>query len=74
MVNIYTKFKYIIFQGCILYPDKKLDLGADIGVEYWEYMWDRQELEYHWERITKKDWESEESDIRGYLVGNPILY
>ena len=31
MVNIHTKFKYIIFQGCILYPDKGLDLGADIG-------------------------------------------
>ena len=36
-------------------------------------MWDRQELGYHWERITKNNWKSEESDLRGYLVGNPIL-
>ena len=61
---------YIIFQGCILYPDKGLDLGADIGVEYWEYMWERY---FIGKGFTKKDRKSEESDLRGYLVGNHIL-
>ena len=31
MVNIHTKFKYINLQGCMLNPDKGLDLEADIG-------------------------------------------
>ena len=74
MVNIHKKFKHIIFQGCMLYPDKELDVGAGIGQTFGNRCGIDRSKDIIGKGLPKKDWESEESDIRGYLVGNPILY
>ena len=63
MVYIHRKIKYIISNAVCFIQTKDW---------IWKYMWDRQEFGYRWERITKNNWKSEESDLRGYIVGHHV--